>query len=111
MGIHSLKIDKIFTFFAYALAGFSGGIESVRDVQFSPHSPVKFASADESGVLKLWDSRMNDRCQKSLTAHHGPIYGIDCHPDNRNWIATAGRDKCIKVMVVKNFRTLGVAVK
>lgn len=79
---------------------FSGGTESIRVVQFSPHQTNRFASADDAGTLKLWDLRYYDRYQRRLTAHTGPIYGIDYHAE-KAWIATAGRDKLIKVIILR----------
>ncbi|OWF39356.1 WD repeat-containing protein 24 [Mizuhopecten yessoensis] len=72
---------------------------SVRDVQFCPSvfSYFHFAAADENGNIQIWDMRQPDRVQKQITAHSGPVFSIDWHPEDRNWIGTAGRDKSIKV--------------
>lgn len=37
------------------------------------------------------------RCEKFFTSHNGPTFSIDWHPEDKNWIASAGRDKVIKV--------------
>lgn len=29
--------------------------------------------------------------------HNGPTFAIDWHPEERNWVASAGRDKMVKV--------------
>ena len=71
--------------------------ESVRDVQFSPHQPNVFASVSENGTVQLWDVRRQDRCQNQFTAHHGPIFACDWHPEVKTWLATAGRDKAVKI--------------
>ncbi|KAK3108630.1 hypothetical protein FSP39_012068, partial [Pinctada imbricata] len=72
---------------------------SIRDVQWCPprFNDFFFASADESGGLQMWDMRRPDRAEKQITAHSGPIFTLDYHPEDRNWLATAGRDKMIKV--------------
>lgn len=70
--------------------------ESVRDVQFSPHAPQTFAAVSENGNVQLWDIRRSDRCQQQFTAHSGPIFACDWHPEC-TWLATASRDKTIKV--------------
>ncbi|XP_053659175.1 GATOR complex protein WDR24 [Anopheles marshallii] len=70
--------------------------ESVRDVKFSPHAPNTFAAVSENGTVQLWDIRRNDRCTAQFTAHSGPIYTCDWHP-NQPWLATGSRDKQIKV--------------
>jgi len=76
---------------------FKGLSESVRDVQFSPHLYFTFAAAIENGNVQIWDMRNPHRCERHVTAHNGPTFSIDWHPDDRNWIASAGRDKFIKV--------------
>lgn len=43
--------------------------------------------------------RRPDRVEKQFTAHGGPIFALDWHPEVKTWIATAGRDKTIKVGV------------
>jgi len=30
--------------------------------------------------------------------HNGPTFAIDWHPEERNWVASAGRDKLVKVL-------------
>ncbi|KXJ67822.1 GATOR2 complex protein WDR24 [Aedes albopictus] len=70
--------------------------ESVRDVKFSPHAPNTFAAVSENGTVQLWDIRKNDRCTSQFTAHSGPIYTCDWHPQQQ-WLATGSRDKQIKI--------------
>ncbi len=47
--------------------------------------------------LKVWDMRNPNRWEKQFTAHTGPAFSIDWHPEEKHWIATGGRDKMIKV--------------
>ncbi|RZF40833.1 hypothetical protein LSTR_LSTR003343 [Laodelphax striatellus] len=75
---------------------FYSNTESVRDVQFSPHSHHNFAAVSENGSVQLWDVRRPDRCYHQFTAHSGPIFACDWHPE-QSWLATASRDKTIKV--------------
>lgn len=70
--------------------------ESIRDVQFSPHQTQTFAAVSENGNVQLWDLRKVDRCLSQFTAHSGPIFACDWHPE-MSWLATASRDKTIKV--------------
>lgn len=70
--------------------------ESVRDVQFSPHIPHTFAAVSENGSVQLWDIRRPDKSQQQFTAHSGPVFACDWHPE-ASWLATASRDKTIKV--------------
>ncbi|RWS16395.1 WD repeat-containing protein 24-like protein [Dinothrombium tinctorium] len=76
---------------------FNSQSESVRDVQFSPHQEWMFAAVQENGNVQLWDSRRNDKYLRQFTAHSGPVFSCDWHPEDRRWFATAGRDKTIKV--------------
>lgn len=79
-----------------AVAIFYSNTESVRDVQFSPHNSFTFASVSENGSVQLWDVRKPDRYQQQYTAHSGPVFACDWHPESQ-WLATASRDKTIKV--------------
>jgi WD40 repeat protein len=69
----------------------------VRDVQFNPHFVQQFVAVSDNGTTQIWDLRKTDRPEKQFTAHSGPVFSVDWHPDNRSWLATAGRDKTIKV--------------
>uniref|UniRef100_A0A8D8G678 GATOR2 complex protein WDR24 n=1 Tax=Culex pipiens TaxID=7175 RepID=A0A8D8G678_CULPI len=87
-----LRTDKtaINTYFS------NSGLDPVRDVKFSPHAPNTFAAVSENGTVQLWDIRKNDRCTTQFTAHSGPIYTCDWHPQHQ-WLATGSRDKQIKI--------------
>jgi len=37
------------------------------------------------------------RCEKHWPAHSSLVFACDWHPEQRNWLATGGRDKTIKV--------------
>ncbi|PNF34616.1 WD repeat-containing protein 24 [Cryptotermes secundus] len=75
---------------------FYSNTESVRDVQFSPQLHHVFAAVSENGNVQLWDLRRPDRCYHQFTAHSGPVFACDWHPEVA-WLATASRDKTIKV--------------
>lgn len=75
---------------------FFSNTESVRDVQFSPHQPHTFAAVSENGHVQLWDVRRHERYFQHFTAHSGPIFACEWHPETP-WLATASRDKTIKV--------------
>ncbi|XP_013145455.1 PREDICTED: WD repeat-containing protein 24 [Papilio polytes] len=75
---------------------FISNTESIRDVQFSPHQAHTFAAVSENGTVQVWDSRRSERCLQQFTAHSGPVFACDWHPDVP-WLATASRDKTIKV--------------
>lgn len=70
--------------------------ESVRDVQFSPYMPHSFAAVSENGSVQIWDIRKTDKFIQQFAAHSGPVFACDWHPDV-TWLATASRDKTIKV--------------
>ncbi|CAG9561576.1 unnamed protein product [Danaus chrysippus] len=75
---------------------FISNTESIRDVQFSPHAAHVFAAVSENGTVQLWDARRHERAMHQFTAHSGPVFACDWHPDVP-WLATASRDKTIKV--------------
>ncbi|XP_077297992.1 WD repeat domain 24 [Arctopsyche grandis] len=75
---------------------FFSNTESVRDVQFSPHAQHTFAAVSENGNVQLWDIRKAEKCFHQFTAHSGPVFACDWHPESP-WLATASRDKTIKV--------------
>ncbi|XP_041979515.1 GATOR complex protein WDR24 [Aricia agestis] len=75
---------------------FISNTESIRDVQFSPHAAHVLAAVSENGTVQLWDSRRHERPLHHYTAHSGPVFACDWHPHSP-WLATASRDKTIKV--------------
>ncbi|XP_066583390.1 GATOR2 complex protein WDR24 isoform X2 [Prorops nasuta] len=79
-----------------AVKTFYSNTESVRDVQFCPHQPHTFVAVSENGHVQQWDLRKPDRYFQHFTAHSGPIFACDWHPET-TWLATASRDKTIKV--------------
>jgi len=76
---------------------FPSNTESVRDVQFNPHAYWQFSAVSENGKVQLWDIRRADRCERQWPAHNNHVFACDWHPEVRNLLATAGRDKTIKV--------------
>lgn len=87
---------------------FSMGSTSVRDIMFCPCNLnyFGFASADESGNLMIWDMRRPDRCEKQFPAHSGPVFSVSWHPEEKNWLATAGRDRTVKVWDISRQKCL-----
>ncbi|KAJ8653917.1 hypothetical protein O0I10_010365 [Lichtheimia ornata] len=82
---------------AQARYRFEGKSESVRDVQFNPLIHHEFAAAFEAGIIQKWDMRNPKTLyEKKMSAHNGPCLTIDWHANGR-WVASAGRDKTIKV--------------
>ncbi|GAB1601164.1 GATOR complex protein WDR24 isoform X2 [Argonauta hians] len=73
--------------------------ESVRDVQFCPQSSgsCRFAAGLENGIVQEWDIRRPDRPEREITAHTGPVFTLDWNTMDKNWLATGGRDRAIKV--------------
>ncbi|XP_056635992.1 GATOR complex protein WDR24 isoform X2 [Diorhabda sublineata] len=88
-----------------AVAVFYSNTESVRDVQFSPHSPYAFSAVSDNGSVQLWDIRKPEKYQQQYTAHSGPVFACDWHPEV-TWLATASRDRTIKVWDLTNKPTL-----
>lgn len=44
--------------------------------------------------------RNTSRWERQFTGHTGPAFSIDWHPEDKNWIASAGRDRQIKVRTI-----------
>lgn len=80
-----------------AASTFHSSSESVRDVQFCPHHHFTFAAVQENGNVQLWDLRRSDKCERQFTAHSGPVFTCDWHPEEKRFLATGGRDKAIKI--------------
>ena len=51
----------------------------------------------ENGQIQLWDVRRPDKYEKKWPAHSDHIFAVDWHPESRYTLASAGRDKQIKV--------------
>ncbi|XP_074036380.1 WD repeat domain 24 isoform X2 [Leptinotarsa decemlineata] len=88
-----------------AVTVFYSNTESVRDVQFSPHNPHSFSAVSDNGSVQLWDIRKPEKCLQQYTAHSGPVFACDWHPEV-TWLATASRDKTIKVWDLTSKPTL-----
>lgn len=61
----------------------AGQSESVRDVQFSIKDYFSFAASFENGNVQLWDIRRPDRYERMFTAHTGPVFCCDWHPEDK----------------------------
>ncbi|KAJ3098891.1 WD repeat-containing protein 24 [Phlyctochytrium planicorne] len=77
-------------------ATFEGKAEGVRDVQFNPVRPNEFIAAFENGSIQKWDTRKPTEAERRLGGHSGQALTVDWNPDGQ-MVATAGRDKIIKV--------------
>eukprot|EP01102_Stenamoeba_stenopodia_P018933 TRINITY_DN7028_c0_g1_i1.p1 TRINITY_DN7028_c0_g1~~TRINITY_DN7028_c0_g1_i1.p1 ORF type:complete len:798 (-),score=135.63 TRINITY_DN7028_c0_g1_i1:38-2431(-) len=81
---------------------FLANSDSVRDVQFNPFYSNYFACAFENGTVQIWDIRKQNACERKITAHQGLVFTVDWHPEDRNMIASGGRDRMIKVWDLTN---------
>ncbi|KAK0393279.1 hypothetical protein QR680_000129 [Steinernema hermaphroditum] len=77
--------------------------QAVRDIQFTPNSNV-FITADDSGFVRYWDARKPGDCVKEFNAHFGAVNSISIQ--SNNVIATAGKDKFLRVWTVSSDETL-----
>ncbi|CAN8021181.1 unnamed protein product [Ixodes persulcatus] len=94
-----------------AASTFLSSSESVRDVQFCPHHHFVFVAVQENGNVQLWDLRRADKCERQFTAHSGPVFTCDWHPDDRRLLATGGRDKAIKIWDISSKPTLSQCIQ
>ncbi|KAG0644504.1 hypothetical protein HOY80DRAFT_940362 [Tuber brumale] len=75
---------------------FVGRADAVRDVQFNAGNAVEFAAAFDNGTIQRWDYRKDNNHERSISAHNGPAFTVDWHPDGRH-CASGGRDRSVKV--------------
>ncbi|CAK5081770.1 unnamed protein product [Meloidogyne enterolobii] len=70
-------------------------------IQFCMESKLQdtFVTAGDSGTIRFWDARRPDKPSKEFIAHSSQIYSIALNPQiqSKNLIATAGRDKYIRI--------------
>uniref|UniRef100_A0A914HVD6 GATOR2 complex protein WDR24 n=1 Tax=Globodera rostochiensis TaxID=31243 RepID=A0A914HVD6_GLORO len=75
--------------------------DSIRDIQFCMESKLQdtFVTAGDSGTIRFWDARRPDRALKEFIAHSSQVYSVALNPQpqSKNLIATAGRDKYIRI--------------
>ncbi|NWI87473.1 WDR24 protein, partial [Pitta sordida] len=71
-----------------SVSTFSGQSESVRDVQFSIRDYFTFAATFENGNVQLWDIRRPDRYERMFTAHNGPVFCCDWHPEDSSLVCS-----------------------
>lgn len=76
---------------------FGGKSDIIRDVQFNPFDGQTFAAACENGNIQLWDSRQPSSPIIQFMGHNGPTFAVDWHPEEKNWVASAGRDTMVKI--------------
>ncbi len=100
----------------FCAANFLSNTQSVRDVKFCPHGQgntfagkyeilqlsimikiVVSIAVLESGEVQIWDARKPSVYVKKWAAHSDHIFTVDWHPESRCTLATAGRDKKVKV--------------
>ncbi|CAK9302039.1 unnamed protein product [Gordionus sp. m RMFG-2023] len=80
-----------------AIHTFFSNSESVRDVNFNPFDNFIFVAGQENGTIQLWDLRNTNISLREFSAHNGPAFSCEWHPQEKNILASAGRDKFIKV--------------
>ena len=80
-----------------AISTFLSQSESVRDVQFSRFRDNTFASVQENGNVQIWNLRKPDHYCSQFTAHSGPVFSCDWHLEDQRYLATAGRDRTLKI--------------
>ncbi|KAN0023404.1 hypothetical protein ACTFIU_011574 [Dictyostelium citrinum] len=85
---------------------FSPKSESIRDVQFNPYQANQFAAAFDNGTIQLWDIRKPTIAVEKITSHQGLVLTIDWHPEEKNIIASGGRDRAIRVWDFLNGKSL-----
>ena len=105
------------------------GAEGCRDIKFSKLYPQLFASVYENGILAIWNTtnsnfsagntaanssagsavttEVANKCILKVQAHPECVMCVDWHPTSATMIATASRDKQIKVWDVSGIYHIG----
>ncbi|CAK8672704.1 unnamed protein product [Clavelina lepadiformis] len=88
------------------LCTFDSKADGVRCVQFSPYNHFQFAASFDNGNVQIWDYRRSNICISQFIAHKGSVYTLEWHPDpeEKNTLATGGRDSMVKVWDVLSSR-------
>ncbi len=79
---------------------------SVFAVHYSPNG-VHLISGGRDAHLKVWNIEQDYRCVISEPAHWFTINDIVFHPEG-HWMATASRDKTIKIWDTRNYKLIKV---
>ncbi|KAJ1371670.1 hypothetical protein KIN20_033657 [Parelaphostrongylus tenuis] len=80
--------------------GGTNSYDVIRDLSFCLHQDQhdQFVTCDDSGAIRLWDTRKGDKPLIQFPAHQGYAASIALNPRERHLIASGGgRDKFIKV--------------
>jgi len=76
---------------------YRGKADGIEDIQFHPMDKNVFCAACESGNVQLWDIRKPEHHYNQFTAHRGPVFTLNWHPEDRFKLSTGGRDTSIKI--------------
>ncbi|PIO60235.1 hypothetical protein TELCIR_18273, partial [Teladorsagia circumcincta] len=79
--------------------GGTNSYDVIRDLSFCLHQDQhdQFVTSDDSGTIRLWDTRKGDKPLIQFPAHQGYAASIALNPRERHLIASGGgRDKFIK---------------
>jgi WD40 repeat protein len=75
--------------------------EKVTDIQVSPVSgSSQFASGSDIGHTYVWDIRGITTMKISKYKPHVHEVHLDWHPEEKNWLATASKDRLIHVRML-----------
>ncbi|XGW13453.1 hypothetical protein V3C99_000072 [Haemonchus contortus] len=80
--------------------GGTNSYDVIRDLSFCLHQDQhdQFVTSDDSGTIRLWDTRKGDKPLIQFPAHQGYAASIALNPRERHLIASGGgRDKFIKI--------------
>ncbi|KAK6745026.1 hypothetical protein RB195_011627 [Necator americanus] len=80
--------------------GGTNSYDVIRDLSFCMHQDQhdQFVTSDDSGTIRMWDTRKGDKPLIQFPAHQGYAASIALNPRERHLIASGGgRDKFIKV--------------
>ena len=83
---------------------FTGHTKSVEDLQWSPAQNEIFASCSADQTIKIWDTRMRNKCGASVQAHQSDVNVIAWNPKVNYLLASGADDGSFSVWDLRQFR-------
>lgn len=84
---------------------FAGHANSVEDLVWSPSESSVFASASSDKTIRIWDTRVREKCQQWIAAHKTDVNVMDWNDKVQHLIVSGADDGSIKIWDLRNFKS------